>query len=265
MDAERKRYLVFIDECGDDDLSSVDPEFPVLVLAACVIEQQYYLASANPALDMLKYRFWGKRSINLHSAEIRRRKGPFAELAKNGLYFRFQDDLTSIMVDLDYTVIAAGIHKGDHIAQYVHPKPAYELLLEFLVERLHKLMWRLEASCEIIVESRGKKRDEQLEMAFSRLMESGTDFIGAISLAKTILGIRFLTKQDNESGLQIADLVAYPVARFILGSSYDPFRVVLGKMDRKDDGCIMGYGMTVFPNRTRERVRLLLDSMMRQS
>ena len=61
----------------------------------------------------------------------------------------------------------------------------------------------------IIVESRGKPEDRNLGLAF--------DQIAAQMLPDRYpLEIKFANKQTNSSGLQIADLVAHPIARHIV-------------------------------------------------
>ncbi len=61
----------------------------------------------------------------------------------------------------------------------------------------------------IIVESRGKPEDQDLGLAFNQI--ANQDLPGRYPL-----NIRFAHKQTNSSGLQIADLVAHPIARHTL-------------------------------------------------
>ena len=56
-------------------------------------------------------------------------------------------------------------------------------------------------------------------------------------------------KRDNDIGLQVADLCAYPLARHVLNSKepYIPFKVIEEKLRRGFDGKVDGYGLKVFP------------------
>lgn len=58
----------------------------------------------------------------------------------------------------------------------------------------------------------------------------------------------FLTKQQNENGHQIADLVAYPTAKFGLypEKANPAFKIIKPKF-RNRNGNIMGYGLKFFP------------------
>jgi hypothetical protein len=45
MPTEFSDYVVYVDESGDHGLASIDPEFPVFVLAFCVFEKSHYINS----------------------------------------------------------------------------------------------------------------------------------------------------------------------------------------------------------------------------
>ena len=80
--------------------------------------------------------------------------------------------------------------------------------LEQTIDFLEKKQ-QLQQTTHIIVESRGKPEDRDLGLAF--------DQIAAYMLPKRYpLNLRFANKKTNSSGLQIADLVAHPIARHIV-------------------------------------------------
>jgi len=47
-------YLVFVDESGDHSLESINPDFPLFVLAFCIVKKDDYRQVAVPALQALK-------------------------------------------------------------------------------------------------------------------------------------------------------------------------------------------------------------------
>jgi len=59
----------------------------------------------------------------------------------------------------------------------------------------------------------------------------------------------FVTKQQNENGHQIADLVAYPIAKYGLDpKKQNPaFEVIKPKFRKSKSGEILGYGLKIFP------------------
>jgi hypothetical protein len=99
---------------------------------------------------------------------------------------------------------------------------------------------------EIIIEKRGKKEDKKLEEHFQRLMARGTGFVNAQRLKQYGLSIIFKSKKENINGLQVADLVAYPVARFVIepDRANPSFEVFQSKFYRKNG---RRYGLKIFP------------------
>ncbi len=73
---------------------------------------------------------------------------------------------------------------------------------------MHKKQ-QLQRLAHIIVESHGKPEDRDLGIAVERIATQGFP-------ERYPLSMRFANKQTNSSGLQIADLVAHPIARHIL-------------------------------------------------
>ena len=51
--SEPSDYIVYVDESGDHGLLSIDPQYPVFVLAFCVFHKEDYRLIASPALQDL--------------------------------------------------------------------------------------------------------------------------------------------------------------------------------------------------------------------
>ena len=64
-----------------------------------------------------------------------------------------------------------------------------------------------------IIERRGQKEDKQLDDHFQRLCARGTGKLSADELRQVSPTFTFRNKKENINGLQLADLVAYPIAR----------------------------------------------------
>ena len=90
----------------------------------------------------------------------------------------------------------------------------------------------------IIVEERGKKEDNELELEFRRICDGDNWFNEKLPFA-----IKFANKKTNSAGLQLADLFARPVGMSILrpeqtNRSFDVL---------KDKFYCEGWGLKVFP------------------
>ena len=77
---------------------------------------------------------------------------------------------------------------------------------------------------------------------------------GAFAAVRTIdvrfsLEPRFVPKLANVPSLQIADLVARPIARHILNANQSnrAYTVIEKKLDRSPSGSVLGWGLKVFP------------------
>ena len=105
-------YIVYVDESGDHSLSSVDPSFPVFALSFCVVKKLDYVKLVVPAVQKLKFKFWGHDAIVLHEHEIRKSKGDFTFLLTDPAKRQdFYADLHQIMIDAPISIIGSVIDK----------------------------------------------------------------------------------------------------------------------------------------------------------
>lgn len=240
-------YIVYVDESGDHNLATINPQSPVFVLAFCIFDKEAYRAEAVPAVQALKFEFWGHDCAILHSHEIRKARGDFNILLNPHTRARFIDRMNDVMAALPMTVIAAVIDKPRHVRRYREPNNPYEIALAFCMERLQR--WLVEQRQDdrlshVIVERRGKPEDEALELEFRRIA-AGRNLTGKMPN----LDIRFMDKKHNSTGLQIADLVAHPIGRHVIDPKQPnrAFDLIEPKLRRSSAGFVRGYGLKVFP------------------
>ena len=122
-----------------------------------------------------------------------------------------------------YTVFASAIRKDRYIRKYGKlSNDVYELALSFIVERTVFYIDTLtdeNTQLHIIIEKRGKKEDKKLQEHFQRLMARGTGYVSAARLKELNIKITFRDKKENVNGLQLADLLAYPIARYVIDNN----------------------------------------------
>lgn len=101
----------------------------------------------------------------------------------------------------------------------------------------------------ITIESRGRVEDEIIQKRYNRLLDKGSGKIIPERFKKRFEKMEFRKKKENDCGLQIADLCAYPVARHIISPNepYPAYSVVEKKFRKNSSGVFMGYGLKVFP------------------
>jgi hypothetical protein len=246
-------YILFMDESGDHNLSNIADDFPVFCLTGCIFESLYYREVVRPKLDKFKEHFWGTRDVILRSRDIRRHEGRFAFLHDPDKRKEFYFKLDDLMQGLQFTILSVVIQKHDYMARYgpnvQHP---YHLSFKFIMERYAIMMRRRDrkSTGRIIAESRGQFEDGLLKGEYNRLKGASyyqRDF-------GNIVNFWMEKKRANIAGLQIADLVAYPIAAKVLHPDREQkaFDIIGDKFDHapRQRGGILGYGLKIFPQPT---------------
>ena len=120
--ADFSDYIVYVDESGDHGLQRIDPNFPVFGLSFCIFKKADYTEQIVPAVQDLKFSYWGHDAIILHEREIRRSIGDFK--LPNETYRQFTMDLTELIKGAPFKVIGAVINKTALLDKNVErPKP----------------------------------------------------------------------------------------------------------------------------------------------
>ena len=73
-------YIIYADESGDHSLTKIDPVYPVFVLCLCVFRKRDYVRHTVPAVQRLKFKWFGHDTVVLHENDIRKQRGPFVIL-----------------------------------------------------------------------------------------------------------------------------------------------------------------------------------------
>src|SRR3989344_5555822 len=244
------KYHLFIDESGDPSLSSINVDFPVFTLLGCLFEDSAYQETCLKIIE-LKREFFGSEHAILHSRDIRKCEGVFVKLFDLEVKAKFYERLNSILENGEYTSVAVGIKKQEFIEKYgkIADDP-YELSLSFLLERaVMETDKSKDSILHIAIESRGRVEDEIIQKRYNRLLDNGSSHISPERFKKRFEKMEFRKKKDNDCGLQIADLCAYPVARHLINPSepYPAFNIVEKKLRKNNIGSYMGYGLKIFP------------------
>lgn len=240
-------YLVFVDESGDHSLESVDPQYPMFVLAFCIFEKGHYIKEVCPAVAAFKCEFFGHDGVILHEHAIRKQAPPFGILTVEDVRTRFMQRLDTIVEQAQFTVIACVIRKDRLDQQYRHPESPYHLAVTFGLERLARHLDGLGQSgrtTHVVFERRGRKEDRDIELEFRRVCG------GANSIGRPLpFLIEILDKQSNSCGLQVSDLIARPIGLRILrpGQPNRAWEIIEPKLRRSPAGGVEGWGLKVFP------------------
>lgn len=239
--------IVYVDESGDHSLTSVDPNYPVFVLAFCIFHKAMYSQDVTTRITDLKFKHFGHDQVVLHEREIRKQKGDFQILFDPSVRNEFMKDITQIVEEAPFTLIASVIDKKKLKKKFSDPGNPYHIALSFGLESMYRHLAKgkgcTEGTLNIVFEERGQKEDDTLELEFRRAIDNNQLDV------RLPFEIVFSNKQSNSAGLQLADLVARPIGRHFLkptqaNRAYD---VIERKFRRDSKGKVKGTGLKVFP------------------
>jgi len=260
-----RKYRIYIDEVGNNDLkSSDDPNHRYLSLTGLIFDLNYVKNVVHPKLEALKQKYFPHHPdepIILHRKELVNKKYPFKSLKDKTIEENFNSDLLKLLDELDYSIVSVLIDKKEHNYKYKTWKyDPYHYCLEILLERFFFFLEMQDSVGDVMVESRGGKEDIRLKKSYSMIFQKGTNFIEAKDLQKRLTSkeLKVKNKTLNIACLQLADLIAHPSRRFmfkIYNIDEDKkltfgdriIEVIKGKYYRDKAGKIEGYGIKLLP------------------
>lgn len=250
--------VLYVDETGDHSLSKIDSSYPIFVLTGVIVDQDYHDETLTTLLNEFKQHAFSTTDIILHAKEM-----THPQHANNDLYMKFMDadfrrsfykGFEQLLQKIDISIVACVIMKNKHFANYgLEAKDPYLLSFDNLINRLVFDLTDNQRG-RIIAESRNSVLDNQLEIAYLTSRVEGTNKVQPAELKlKLESGIDFKQKSDNSAGLQIADMVASPIARHFLGKPERTghqlrYESVFKKV-RQVNGRWENIGITVIPKK----------------
>ncbi|MFE1574384.1 DUF3800 domain-containing protein [Comamonas odontotermitis] len=207
-------YIIYVDESGDHSLVSIDDGYPIFVLAFCVFHKEYYSSEVVSDMERLKFRNFGHDMVVLHEADIRKEIAPFNNFANKAEKEFFLEELNGLITKSKFVLISCAILKKELPAKVAQDGNSYHIALVSCLETLYEFLiekGQEEKTTHVVVECRGKKEDNALELEFRRICD------GANKFGKNLpFNIILADKKTNSTGLQFADLVARPIGRHLL-------------------------------------------------
>lgn len=214
------KYYLYIDECGDQNLANFDEQFPIFTLCGIIVAEDKREWLEKQIQD-LKQEFWGNQYTILHSRDIRKCQRGFEILFDLEVKKHFYERVNAILGTKGiYTIVACSILKEPYIRNYGKLNDVYAQSLSFVLERAVFYLDSVKGSEDIelntVVEMRGKKEDNALRVYYTHLLDKGTYWVSSERLRNYAKKFSLLPKKANVIGLQVADLIAYPITRHIL-------------------------------------------------
>lgn len=224
-----------------------------------VVMERNNFAIFKDTMNGIKYNYWnegkyqykkGLKRVVFHSREIRKKEGPFNPKFIN--YGELMNDISSLVEKTSFKIFSSSIDKLTHILSYSNPFPAYNLCLEFIIERYCRYLRSTGKTGMLLLESRGKKEDKIILEHLVDLLENGNRYWRAEDF-QCIKGVYFNPKwcfnQENQTSfvlLELTDLVSYPIFKYVSMDKKDrAFEVIEQKIHNYPQ--YSGYGLKKFP------------------
>jgi len=223
---------VFIDECGAHTLSTKEA-FGAFCLAAVVVRDEDGLAF-DRRWKRWKREYLGSSTKRIHEPDIRRGSGSFWCDGDATSRVRAVGALGPALERLPFLGFVCVVNRlryretiGEGPWDESLPQHIYLMAVDFLMERL-ALALDLHLGglkARVLFESRGPREDAALQYEFARLFLDGTTYLASSYFRHQFFpGVEFRNKEDNITGLQVADLLARPCGEKVLEPSSSPPR-----------------------------------------
>jgi hypothetical protein len=172
-------------------------------------------------LERLKEKFFGKRPdepVVLHRTDIKDKKGAFGILQNKVTQYSFDTTLLEVIGRANFKVNCALLDKKAHRDLCYFPFHPYHYCLAALLELYGGWLDSKNAVGDVMAESRGTEEDKQLKQAYRRTYESGSRYFSYEKHQKVLVSseIKVKPKTANIAGLQLADILAYPIKQSIM-------------------------------------------------
>lgn len=206
-------YIVFVDESGTPVTHKPDPGFPIFSLQFVLVRKDVYSHQIVPEFIAFKLKHHGSDSTILHGKNIDAKDGEFRILQDPAVFSEYVADLDGIIDRAEIKLFSAFFlhHEVAGLdSLQVHP---YAYFMHVLLNEIESRIAIDEGKtlCRVVVESR-KSSDAQMKAAYEAYKDAFRSDLVEFEF-------ELAEKSRNVLGLQIADLVAKPIARYCLDST----------------------------------------------
>lgn len=204
------KYLnLFVDESGQSNPMTANSG--VYVLSGCVIDN-IARDELKTLSNQVKYKFWERTDVVLHSREIGRKEGDFTILKDPGVQKSFERNLFRILNFGGYRMFFVLVDLNKAKKQNWKEGKIYQETTRIIVKNFILALLAI-GNCRgrIVIESATSKKDLYYHDAVNYYLSGGISSVGADykDVQKVLTEISFVTKKNHDIEEQLADLLAY--------------------------------------------------------
>lgn len=260
-----QNYRLYLDESGDHVFRLIDDDhhrYLGLIGVWFDVEGPYRTFAWE--LQELKASIFGchpdDEPLCLHRKDMVQRRGVFGVLKNPDVNRRLEEGLMDLLGRAEFRMTCVVLDKKE----YAEPAHPYHACISVLLEQYAGWLETSNGKGDVMAESRGSREDNELRSAFERTIETGTRLCSPDQIQRVLTSgkLKLKKKEHDIAGLQIADLLAYPLRREMVceqGSRQPPqdFSAALLDVARPKLYChpgtgeIEGYGKIRLPKSKR--------------
>ena len=219
MQETQTRYRLFFDESGDRGApKGTNPHSFYLSLGGCVFLLNEYQNQFVPHFEAFRKNHFERDRDNpviLHREEISGKRGAFASLQDETKRAAFDTDLLKLIADSQYYVITVVLDKQSFFAYCGENADPHVWSLSVLLGRYCSFLMSKGGSGDVMGEARQEYLDRAMRRAYSCYWDEYTKNHPSSSLL-TSKDLKLKPKEADIPGIQLADLLAYPMKQDVL-------------------------------------------------
>ena len=216
---------MYVDESGDDVMDPTkwsSPDARYLGLTGVVIASETYRTRTHPEFEALKQEFFPHDPddpVVLVRNQIVGKRNLFHILRDPEVATQWEARIMRFLDAHVSQIITVVLDKEAYLrSSQSHGFRPYGYCITAMTEIYGQWLTEVGGTGDVMTESRGKGGDRELKEDFRRFMMEGANLPDVPGYRQTVSSsqIKLNLKTDNITGLQLADLLAYPSKRGIL-------------------------------------------------
>lgn len=208
-------HRLFLDENGHYDPKHHSQSYTV----TGIICRDYQSQLLKKEADQIRYKYWNDTGIVFHSKEIGRKTGDFSILKNPSIKKEFLKDLNTFLNKPTHRIISVSIDKKKAIANGLTGtdilveawKNVFDIFIEFLATKKY--------AGQIVIESSGSQDIELYKLYTGYLIRGyAPKAISPQNIKSMLTSISFVSKHNQDTEAQLADIYAYIATQIFLDS-----------------------------------------------
>lgn len=262
-----KKYTLYLDESETKTFDQTTNSYinPHFCMAGIVVADDDIVSLAN-SLNQLKTTVWSDiqnpESVILHQMKILEASKGRLDVNKHPEYVRFLNaanrkmfysELKKVFAQSPITIIGCCISEDKMKTYYCTGKnkpDQYLISMQFILENYCHFLCNNKGHGGVIYESRDPIGNERLRDKYYHMKLMGSMYMSKAITESRLLGLDFVSKNENNPGLQIADFVPHGFARHFAGTKQPKHNIFSTLQFHRYDGgngIPERYGMKYMP------------------